>query len=61
MCKIYIPGVVVNNTTLTHPPPLQLNKLVVEGGHDLILSLGQVVPHEVLGMANYNKVMINTR
>ena len=25
------------------------------GGHDLILSIGQVVPHEVLGMANYNK------
>ena len=39
----------------THPGPAQLNKLVVEGGHDLILSLGQVVPHEVLGMANYNK------
>mmetsp|Transcript_15963 Transcript_15963/g.29017 ORF Transcript_15963/g.29017 Transcript_15963/m.29017 type:complete len:478 (+) Transcript_15963:473-1906(+) len=37
------------------PWPAQLNKLVVEGGHDLILSLGQVVPHEVLGMANYNK------
>ncbi len=26
-----------------------------EGGHDLILSIGQVVPHEVIGMANYNK------
>lgn len=25
------------------------------GGHDLILSIGQVVPHEVMGMANYNK------
>jgi nickel-dependent lactate racemase len=25
------------------------------GGHDLILSIGQVVPHEVIGMANYNK------
>eukprot|EP00941_MAST-03F_sp_MAST-3F-sp1_P003459 g3459.t1 len=35
--------------------PAQVNKLVWEGGHDLILSLGQVVPHEVLGMANYNK------
>ena len=33
----------------------QVNKLLVEGGHDLILSLGQVVPHEVVGMANYNK------
>ena len=35
--------------------PAQVNKLLVEGGHDLILSIGQVVPHEVIGMANYNK------
>lgn len=35
--------------------PAQLNKLVINGGHDLILSVGQVVPHEVIGMANYNK------
>lgn len=35
--------------------PAQLNKLVRNGGHDLILSIGQVVPHEVVGMANYNK------
>lgn len=40
---------------LDQPWPAQLNKLMVEGGHDLILSIGQVVPHEVLGMANYNK------
>lgn len=37
------------------PWSAQVNKLLVEGGHDLILSLGQVVPHEVIGMANYNK------
>ncbi len=35
--------------------PAQVNKLLVDGGHDLILSIGQVVPHEVVGMANYNK------
>ncbi len=35
--------------------PAQVNKLLIEGKHDLILSLGQVVPHEVVGMANYNK------
>lgn len=35
--------------------PAQVNRLLVEGGFDLILSLGQVVPHEVIGMANYNK------
>lgn len=35
--------------------PAQVNKLLLQGGHDLILSIGQVVPHEVIGMANYNK------
>ena len=35
--------------------PAQVDKLLVEGGFDLILSIGQVVPHEVIGMANYNK------
>lgn len=35
--------------------PAQVNKLLVNGGFDLILSIGQVVPHEVIGMANYNK------
>jgi nickel-dependent lactate racemase len=35
--------------------PAQVNKLLLQGGHDLIFSLGQVVPHEVIGMANYNK------
>ncbi|MFO7901685.1 MAG: lactate racemase domain-containing protein [Planctomycetota bacterium] len=37
------------------PWPVQLNKLIWEGNHDLILSIGQVVPHEVIGMANHNK------
>lgn len=35
--------------------PAQLNRKVWEGGHDLVLSIGQVVPHEVMGMANFNK------
>jgi nickel-dependent lactate racemase len=35
--------------------PAQVNKLLVNGNFDLILSIGQVVPHEVVGMANYNK------
>ncbi|MBV8732017.1 MAG: DUF2088 domain-containing protein [Acidobacteriia bacterium] len=35
--------------------PVQLNRLLIEGGFDLILSIGQVVPHEVAGMAGYNK------
>jgi len=35
--------------------PVQVNRLLVEGNFDLILSVGQVVPHEVVGMANHNK------
>ncbi len=35
--------------------PAQVNRLLVDGNFDLILSIGQVVPHEVVGMANYNK------
>ncbi|MHB1688347.1 MAG: nickel-dependent putative hexonate epimerase [Ignavibacteriaceae bacterium] len=35
--------------------PIQVDKLLVEGNFDLILSIGQVVPHEVIGMANHNK------
>ncbi|MDQ1296512.1 MAG: hypothetical protein QG611_490 [Bacteroidota bacterium] len=53
-----IPGEFVSKITngaIDYPWPAQLNKLVFNGGHDLILSVGQVVPHEVIGMANYNK------
>jgi nickel-dependent lactate racemase len=45
----------ITNGALDYSWPAQLNKLVFNGGHDLILSVGQVVPHEVIGMANYNK------
>jgi nickel-dependent lactate racemase len=40
---------------LDYPWPAQTNKLISSGGFDLILSIGQVVPHEVIGMANYTK------
>ena len=40
---------------LNYTWPAQLNRIVKSGGHDLIISVGQVVPHEVVGMANYNK------
>ncbi|HEY0786279.1 MAG TPA: lactate racemase domain-containing protein [Acidobacteriaceae bacterium] len=46
---------------LHYPWPAQVNRLIAHGGHDLILSIGQVVPHEVIGMANYNKnILIGT-
>lgn len=33
----------------------QVNKLLLDPSFDLVLSIGQVVPHEVIGMANYTK------
>jgi nickel-dependent lactate racemase len=46
---------------LNYAWPAQVNKLLVSGGFDLILSIGQVVPHEVIGMANYNKnILVGT-
>jgi nickel-dependent lactate racemase len=38
-----------------YPWKAQVNKMIVNGGFDLVLSIGQVVPHEVIGMAGYNK------
>ena len=40
---------------LNYTWPAQVNKLISQGGSDLILSIGQVVPHEVIGMANHSK------
>ena len=46
---------------LNFPWPAQVNRLLLHGGFDLILSIGQVVPHEVIGMANYNKnILVGT-
>lgn len=53
-----VPGSYVSEVSegrVDYPWPAQVNRLLVEGGHDMILSVGQVVPHEVVGMANYNK------
>ncbi len=34
---------------------VEVNKLIMDKSYDLIISIGQVVPHEVVGMANYSK------
>jgi nickel-dependent lactate racemase len=34
---------------------VQVNKRLLDKSYDLIISVGQVVPHEVVGMANYSK------
>jgi len=51
----------VSENKLDFSWPAKVNKLLVQGKFDLILSVGQVVPHEVTGMANYNKnILIGT-
>ena len=53
-----VPGEYVSEVTegkLDYPLNAQINKLLLDPSFDLILSVGQVVPHEVIGMANYTK------
>ena len=45
----------ISEGLINYPWPVQVNRLLTSGNHDLILSVGQVVPHEVAGMANHNK------
>ncbi len=35
--------------------PIVLNRMLIEGPWDLVINVGHVVPHEVLGFANHNK------
>jgi nickel-dependent lactate racemase len=37
------------------PIPVAVNRMLMEGGWDLVINVGHVVPHEVLGFANHNK------
>jgi nickel-dependent lactate racemase len=59
-----VPGAFVyeqSSGALDYAWPAQVNRLLVEGNYDLILSIGQVVPHEVIGVAGYNKnILIGT-
>jgi nickel-dependent lactate racemase len=53
-----VPSAVIKEQSegkLNYSWPAQVNRSIRHGGFDLVLSLGQVVPHEVSGMANYNK------
>ena len=44
----------LSNGNLDYEVNVQVNKIVYDN-YDLIVSIGQVVPHEVVGMANYTK------
>ncbi|MBT3288603.1 MAG: DUF2088 domain-containing protein [Victivallales bacterium] len=52
-----IPGELVSEWSegrLDYSIDAMVNKILL-AGYDLILSIGQIVPHEVVGMANYSK------
>lgn len=53
-----VPGEYVKEVSeglLDYPLNAEVNKRLLDKSYDLIISIGQVVPHEVVGMANYNK------
>lgn len=45
----------ISNGLFVEDIEVEVNKRLVSGEYGLILSVGQVVPHEVVGMANYSK------
>ncbi|HOP55159.1 MAG TPA: lactate racemase domain-containing protein [bacterium] len=53
-----IPGDFVNGVSegiIDEPIEVEINRRLLDKDYDLIISIGQVVPHEVSGMANYTK------
>lgn len=42
----------------SRPMKVAVNRRLFDGRYDLILSVGQVVPHEVIGFANYTKNIV---
>ena len=45
----------ISGGTVSIPIDFEINKCLLDTSYDLIISIGQVVPHEVVGMANYTK------
>lgn len=53
-----VPGYFVEEVSeglVNTPIDVEVNKRLFDPSYDLIISIGQVVPHEVVGMANYSK------
>lgn len=45
----------VSEGLVDYPIQVEVNRRITDPSYDLIISIGQVVPHEVVGMANYSK------
>ena len=53
-----VPGEYISKISeglIDEPIDVEINRLLLDKSYDLIISIGQVVPHEVVGMANYSK------
>ncbi len=53
-----VPGSFISEISggrLDYSIPCEVDRLLVEGNWDRIISIGQLVPHEVIGIANHNK------
>jgi len=56
-----VPSEFVSSATgglISQPMDVELSNYLLDPSYDLILSIGQVVPHEVAGMANYTKNIV---
>ena len=45
----------VSEGLVNKPVDVEVNKRIMDPSYDLVISAGQVVPHEVVGLANYSK------
>ena len=56
-----VPGGFVSKASsglISEPMDVEISDYLLDPSYDLILSIGQVVPHEVVGMANYTKNIV---
>jgi len=56
-----VPGDFVNEVSeglINETMDVEVSNYILDPSYDLILSIGQVVPHEVAGMANYTKNIV---
>ena len=47
----------ISGSRMSGPVPVEIDNLLLSGW-DVVVSVGQVVPHEVVGMANYSKNLV---
>ena len=48
----------ISEGVMSEPIAFEVNKRLLDASYDQIISIGQVVPHEVVGMANYTKNLL---